>query len=104
MRAAIEFVRDPSGTWDQGWWGTVGWASSRVIVDDGQSFTETINEFPWFSLLLGDLHPHLTALPFTMLAIVLAISAVFTGTPGDPTGPVGASSSWPARWWARSIR
>ena len=75
MRAAVEFVRDPSATWDQGWWGTVGWASSRVIVDGGQGFTETINEFPWFSLLLGDLHPHLTALPFTILAIVLAISA-----------------------------
>jgi YYY domain-containing protein len=84
MRAAVEFVRDPSATWDQGWWGTVGWASSRVIVDEGQGFTETINEFPWFSLLLGDLHPHLTALPFTILAIVLAISAVLTGSTERP--------------------
>ena len=84
MRAAVEFVRDPSATWDQGWWGTVGWASSRVIVDEGREFTETINEFPWFSLLLGDLHPHLTALPFTILAIVLAISAVLTGNSERP--------------------
>jgi YYY domain-containing protein len=84
MRAAVEFVRDPSATWDQGWWGTVGWASSRVVVDNGRDFTETINEFPWFSLLLGDLHPHLTALPFTILAIVLAVSAVLTGTRERP--------------------
>ena len=84
MRAAIEFVRAPSAAWNQSWWppGTIGWDSSRVVVDHGRTvdyFSETINEFPWFSLLLGDLHPHLTALPFTILAITLAISAVLTG-------------------------
>ena len=34
-------------------------APSRVIPG-------TINEFPWFSFLLGDLHAHVLALPFTV--------------------------------------
>lgn len=76
MRAPIEFARDPSGTWHAGWWDRIGWASSRIIVDHGAQQEQTINEFPWFSLLLGDLHPHLTALPFTLLALTIAISVV----------------------------
>jgi YYY domain-containing protein len=79
LRAAIEFVRDPSGTWDAGWWDRIGWQSSRIIVDHGAQQEQTINEFPWFSLLLGDLHPHLTALPFTLLAITIAVGVVLVG-------------------------
>jgi YYY domain-containing protein len=74
MHAVIEFLRDRQAAVDQGWWGTIGWSSSRIIVDGD---AQTINEFPWFSLLLGDLHPHLTALPFTMLAIALALNLLF---------------------------
>ncbi len=33
----------------------------------------TINEFPYFSFLYADLHPHLIALPITLLAIALAL-------------------------------
>ncbi len=84
MKAAIEFVRDPSGTWNAGWWDRIGWQSSRVVVDNGRDFTETINEFPWFSLLLGDLHPHLMALPFTILAITVAIATVLAGNRERP--------------------
>lgn len=79
MRAAVEFVRDPGGTIDAGWWERIGWQSSRIVVDAGASQEQTINEFPWFSLLLGDLHPHLTALPFTILALTLAIAVVLEG-------------------------
>ena len=79
MKGAIEFVRDPGRTWNAGWWERIGWQSSRIIVDHGAQQEQTINEFPWFSLLLGDLHPHLTALPFTLLAITIAISVVLTG-------------------------
>ncbi len=39
---------------------------SRVIPD-------TINEFPSFSFLLGDLHAHVLALPFTVLALAFAL-------------------------------
>ncbi|MCA9860287.1 MAG: hypothetical protein KC438_11220, partial [Thermomicrobiales bacterium] len=83
MRAAIEFVRDPGGIWGVWWWQSIGWSSSRVVVDHGASQEQTINEFPWFSLLLGDLHPHLTALPFTLLALMIAVSVVLAGHKDD---------------------
>jgi YYY domain-containing protein len=34
-----------------------------------------ITEFPWFSLILGDLHPHFVALPYELLAVGLALAA-----------------------------
>lgn len=53
------------------------WRASRVVRDytpDGQH-QEVIDEFPQFSFLLGDLHPHVLALPFTLIAIGLALAA-----------------------------
>ncbi len=47
-----------------GWW---YWNATRTIP-------ETINEFPFFTFLYADLHAHLMALPFTMLAIGVAIN------------------------------
>ena len=51
------------------WW----WRASRVVNDVG--FTggqqEVIDEFPFFSFLLADLHPHVLAIPFVLLAIGL---------------------------------
>lgn len=60
------------------------WAPSRVIMDyrttqqpDGtvqkaQVEPETINEFPAFSFVLGDMHPHVMGLPFVLLAAMTA--------------------------------
>ena len=42
------------------------WRASRVI--DG-----TINEFPYWTMLFADFHPHLIALPFTSGALVMAL-------------------------------
>lgn len=44
------------------------WRGSRIIPD-------TITEFPFFSFLLGDLHPHLMAIPGVLLALALALAA-----------------------------
>lgn len=48
--------------------------ASRVVHDRDLmgNETEAIDEFPAFSFLLGDLHPHVLSLPFTLLAIALA--------------------------------
>jgi YYY domain-containing protein len=60
---------DPPG--DYAWF-----EPSRVIPG-------TINEFPWFSFLLGDLHAHVLALPFTLLALGFALQVALVGPRGD---------------------
>ena len=44
---------------------------------------DTINEFPSFSFLLGDLHAHVLALPFTVLALAFALQVALHGPRGD---------------------
>ena len=59
-------INRPSATW---WW-----RASRVLQDYtlmGQP-REIINEFPFFSFFLGDLHPHLLAIPFVILCVSTA--------------------------------
>ena len=43
------------------------WTSSRVIPN-------TINEFPFFSFLQGDLHPHMISITFQLLVILLLLN------------------------------
>lgn len=38
-----------------------------------------ISEFPNFSFLLGDNHPHVLALPFVVLALGMALNVVMLG-------------------------
>jgi YYY domain-containing protein len=54
------------------WW----WRGSRVLTDytlTGHE-QEVIDEFPFFSFLLGDVHPHVLALPFVLLVVALALN------------------------------
>ncbi|HEC36234.1 MAG TPA: hypothetical protein ENI39_06850, partial [Anaerolineae bacterium] len=62
------------------WW----WQASRVLHDYAPWHTpahpaewEVIDEFPAFSFLLGDMHPHLLALPFVLMALALALALLF---------------------------
>jgi len=62
------------------WW----WQASRVLHDYAPWHTpanpaewEVIDEFPAFSFILGDMHPHLLSLPFALLALALALNLFF---------------------------
>ena len=66
------------GVWDKiieglPWGGFDYWQSSRMMPPDPPGFEVT--EFPFFTFLFADLHPHLISIPFTLLllAIMLAI-------------------------------
>jgi len=63
------------------WW----WRASRVIndLDLVKNSTEIIDEFPAFSYLLGDLHPHVLAMPFGLLAVALAFNLFLGGWKGE---------------------
>ena len=63
------------------WW----WRASRVISDYDLSggFKEIIDEFPFFSFLHADLHPHVLAIPFSLLAIAAALNLFLGGWRGD---------------------
>jgi len=62
------------------WW----WRASRVITDFDLkgNFQEVIDEFPFFSFLLGDLHPHVLAIPFNLLAVAVALNLFLGGWRG----------------------
>lgn len=57
------------------WW----WHATRIL--SGSTGPETITEFPFFSFLLGDLHPHVMSLPFTLLALALGFNILSSPEP-----------------------
>jgi len=59
------------------------WRSSRMLPP-----TISITEFPYFSFLFADLHAHMIAIPFQVLAIGVALSLAL--------GAEGEHSSWRA--------
>ncbi|PLS81616.1 MAG: hypothetical protein CYG59_05560 [Chloroflexi bacterium] len=72
------------------------WGPSRVIP-------HTINEFPLFGFLFGDLHPHLIALPITLLAIACSgelvrrqISRANVALGALVLGTLAVANSWDA--------
>ncbi|MBN1121274.1 MAG: hypothetical protein JXJ17_09350 [Anaerolineae bacterium] len=79
----IENLSDPvtggitaPANWRFWWW----WRASRVIQDrDAMGIPaalQPIDEFPFFSFLLGDMHPHVLALPFVLIVLGLAFNAL----------------------------
>lgn len=72
--------RSDPADWDFWWW----FRASRVLTDFNLDGTvaqgaQPIDEFPQFSFLLADNHPHVMALPFAALALGLALNLLLTG-------------------------
>ena len=73
-------------------WAGIGWNASRVVqIDNDQGLQDyTINEFPSFSFILGDLHPHVMALPIAIVAVSLAVTWLVAWSRPEP----GRSDRW----------
>ena len=56
------------------------WAPSRVIEN-------TINEFPFWSFLFADLHPHLIGIPITAMFLALALVLILNSSTPWRTSP-----------------
>ena len=50
------------------------WVAARAIGVQSPGEVQPITEFPYWSFLYADLHPHVIALPFTLAVIVLLIA------------------------------
>ncbi len=87
-----------SGSWfpgdANGWW---WWRGSRVLQDYNllgqRQGISPITEFPFFSFLLGDNHPHVLGLPFVLLAIAFAFNLYEEQLQRDRQAPSSAP------WW-----
>ena len=84
------------------WW----WRASRVLSDKdffGQNIgAQPIDEFPAFSFILGDNHPHVLALPFVLLAIGLALNIFIRQVQKAPAVPADEHDPQPISqppWW-----
>jgi YYY domain-containing protein len=67
------------------------WRSSRVIP-------QTINEFPYWSYLFADLHPHMIGIPVTIFLLALALNLALAAKKASPR--VGRLSAENVGWVA----
>ncbi len=99
-----------TGAWipqDHWWW----WRASRVVYDVSVlgEHQEVIDEFPYFSFILGDMHPHVLALPFVMLVIGLVVQVVRWAAEQKPLAlPTRGGAwvwlrGWLAQDWERNL-
>ena len=77
---------------DEFWW---WWRASRVIgTKDGERAVDyTIAEFPFFSFMLGDLHPHVMSIPLVLLFLT-ACYGYLRSPPGIGRGARAATAAF----------
>jgi YYY domain-containing protein len=83
------------------WW----WRASRVVQDYdlAGNWREVIDEFPFFSYLLGDLHPHVLVMPFALLAVGMCLN-VFLGGGGERMRWLGINLTINSRiFWSSAL-
>jgi YYY domain-containing protein len=77
---------------DHLWW----WRATRIInilvPGEPWGLDYTITEFPSFSFLFADLHPHLMALPFVLLNVVFCLEIISSR---DALGLAWLKKNWP---------
>lgn len=86
-----------TGNWYIGfdwWW----WRTSRVIedLDLFGNHIEVIDEFPAFSYVLGDNHPHVMAMPVVLLVISLILNLFLQPRRADAPLPHDETAAQPA--------
>ncbi|MDR3576284.1 MAG: DUF2298 domain-containing protein [Anaerolineaceae bacterium] len=78
------------------WW----WRASRVLEDFdlARASREIIDEFPFFSYLLSDLHPHVLTMPFALLAVGLSLNLYLQSRENAPSRRLSIFT-WFKLWW-----
>ncbi len=84
--AAFTAIDQRDTIWDTFWFQYLWPATRQLDATIEAGGTEAITEFPAFSFQLGDLHPHLLALPFTLLALGCAWMLVLLPKDGVASG------------------
>ncbi len=101
VRAVYGLGRVMHGTALSAYAADLYWVSARAIGDEGVA---PVTEFPYWSFLYGDLHPHLIALSYTLCVIALLVA--WARTP-DWRGRAGLTALlgltlgffWPTNAW-----
>jgi uncharacterized membrane protein len=91
-RLIKDVVKD--GHYLNGWWWSASdssLAAAGLTADAAKD--GLISEFPAFSFLHGDLHPHFTALPLTLLLLALGLNLVKS----TDSAPLSLSARWDER-------
>ena len=83
------------------WW----WRASRVVQDYdlAGNWREVIDEFPFFSYLLADLHPHVLVMPFALLAVGIILNIFMGGGRGASRWLGFKLSINPITFWSSAL-
>ena len=87
------------------WW----WRATRTIgsFDGDITLDYTIHEFPFFSFILGDLHPHVMSIPFVVAFLTMLWAYLRSPRRDWPLSRDCSGREWPdppSRPWAEALR
>lgn len=91
----------PRDTWaDFNWWNPSRAVWDTIVEDNGAwERRYSITEFPFFSFWLGDMHPHVMALPFGLLLLALALRRAHGELPDVVTPALLLGMVYPVNSW-----